>query len=174
METLRGLGSAVGAYVGDGLGESDVTTQVPTATDPDVVDADIEDDDEEEDQDDNNAAYPLLFFYDCESTGFSIYHDHLTEIAAKVVLSPVPLSTPTFSSLVKTSRRIPSAGTHNASIQYIEYFLFLKVTKLTGISTTMLRREEALSVVFPRFMKWLVSTTSEVNSATGIPHYPGE
>ncbi len=33
METLRGLGSAVGAYVGDGLGESDVTTQVPTATD---------------------------------------------------------------------------------------------------------------------------------------------
>ena len=55
--------------------------------------------------------HPLLIFYDCETTGLSIYNEHLTDIAAKVIASPVPLSNPTFSSLVKTSRRIPAPGT---------------------------------------------------------------
>ena len=63
-----------------------------------------------DEEDDIRDAQPLLIFYDCETTGFSIYNDHITDIGAKVVASPIPLSSPTFSSLVKTSKRIPAAG----------------------------------------------------------------
>ncbi len=28
---------------------------------------------------------PLIILYDCESTGLSIYRDHITEVAAKVI-----------------------------------------------------------------------------------------
>ena len=48
-------------------------------------------------------AEPLLFLYDCETTGLSIYNDHITDIASKVIACPVPLLTPSFSSLIKTS-----------------------------------------------------------------------
>ena len=43
-------------------------------------------------------SQPLLAFFDCETTGFSIYNDHITDLGVKVVASPVPLSEPTFSS----------------------------------------------------------------------------
>ena len=48
-------------------------------------------------------AEPLLFLYDCETTGLSIYNDHITDIASKVIACPVSLLAPSFSSLVKTS-----------------------------------------------------------------------
>lgn len=118
METLRGLGSAVGEYVGDGQAES--STQPTSADfdgdfdgDFDVVDAELGLDDhslDDYDEDSSDNAHPLLICFDCETTGFSIYDDHITDVAAKVIDSPVPLETPTFSSLVKTSRRIPVAG----------------------------------------------------------------
>ena len=54
----------------------------------------------------------LLFLYDCETTGLSVYSDHIIEIAAELINSPVASCTnTTFSSLVKTSRRIPTPGT---------------------------------------------------------------
>ena len=54
---------------------------------------------------------PLIFFYDCETTGFSIYTENITEIAAKVVGVPLSsLSQPTFSSLVRTTRNISKKG----------------------------------------------------------------
>ena len=110
---MRGMGCAIGEYVGDGQGELESTPQELTSADLDPVDVDPEVDDQslDEEEDSSEDAHPLLIFYDCETTGFSIYSDHITDIAAKVVASPVPLSTPTFSSLVKTSRRIPAAGT---------------------------------------------------------------
>ena len=113
METMRGMGCAVGEYVGDGQGESDSVTQPTTSADLDSVDADpgVDDQSQDEDQDSSDDAHPLLILYDCETTGFSIYDDHITDIAAEVIASPAPLHTPTFSSLVKTSRRIPAAGT---------------------------------------------------------------
>ena len=40
METLRGMGCAVGEYVGDGQGESESVTQPTTSADLDSVDAD--------------------------------------------------------------------------------------------------------------------------------------
>ncbi len=46
-------------------------------------------------------------FYDCETTGFSIYTYHIIDIAAKVIASPVPVNQPSFSSLVQTPRNIP-------------------------------------------------------------------
>ena len=113
METLREMGCAVGEYVGDGQGESESAVTTPQEADLDPVDVDPEVDDQslDEEKDSSDDAHPLLIFYDCETTGFSIYDDHITDMAAKVIASPVPLSSPTFSSLVKTSRRIPAAGT---------------------------------------------------------------
>ena len=64
----------------------------------------------EQGEESNENAKPLLILYDCETTGFSMY---IIEIAAEVFNPPVPFSdtTGTFSSLVKTSRRIPKKGT---------------------------------------------------------------
>ena len=53
---------------------------------------------------------PLLVLFDCETTGFSIYADHITDIGAKVLNPPVPVDHVTFSSLVRTGRNISSAG----------------------------------------------------------------
>ncbi len=61
----------------------------------------------------SSDAEPLLFLYDCETTGLSDYNDHITDIAAKVIASPVPLSDGSFSSLVKTSKTISATGMSN-------------------------------------------------------------
>ena len=58
----------------------------------------------------SDHALPLLFLYDCETTGLSIYNDHIIEIAAEVVDCPVMCSNGTFFSLIKTSRQIPAQG----------------------------------------------------------------
>ena len=115
MSTLRGLGSAVGEYVGDGQGETERSASSSSpSVDVDFVGAELGVDDQssldETEEDSSDDAHPLLFLFDCETTGLSIYTDHITDIAAKVISSPVPLTSPTFSSLVKTSKRIPSKG----------------------------------------------------------------
>lgn len=94
--------------MGDVHGDESVTqgANLDENIDPGVDDQFVDDDDEASSDD----AHPLLIFYDCETTGFSVYKEHITDIAAKVVACPVPLQTPTFSSLVKTSLRIPVAG----------------------------------------------------------------
>ena len=61
---------------------------------------------------------PLLFLYDCETTGLSIYNDHITDIASKVIACPVPLLTPSFSSLVKTSKYISAPGMPHYNYSY--------------------------------------------------------
>jgi len=53
--------------------------------------------------------FPLFILFDCETTGFSIYSDHITEIGAKVIASLIPIINPTFSSLVRTARNIPGS-----------------------------------------------------------------
>ena len=108
MDNLMRLGQAVGEYRGNGQGEADHDEQEDVLnTDPNVEGTDIQN---EEHSSDN--AYPLLFIYDCETTGFSIYNEHITEVAAKV--SGVPLSSvskPTYCSLINTSRNISKPGT---------------------------------------------------------------
>lgn len=52
--------------------------------------------------------------------------------------------------------------------------IYLKlVTKVTNITSTMLRSEKPLSVVFTSFIDWVTSTTSTVTEQTGTVHYPG-
>ena len=109
MATMRGLGCAVGDYVGDGKGDTE--NELP-AVDLDMVDADAFGVDQSLDEEEGSPvdAHPLLILFDCETTGLSIYNEHITDIAAKVINSPVDLSAPTFSSLVRTSRHIQAAG----------------------------------------------------------------
>ena len=92
MEQWRSVGHAVGEYVGNGQGDTESTE--PISDDP-VVDEGL---DEEEDEDSTDNANPLLFLYDCETTRPSIYDEHITEIAAKVIGVPASsISQPTFS-----------------------------------------------------------------------------
>ena len=77
----------------------------------DIPVAEVVDDDEQSSTlEDIENQQPLLVLFDCETTGFSIYNDHIIDIGAKVISSPVPVSQPTFSSLVRTPRNIPGPG----------------------------------------------------------------
>ena len=115
MATLRGVGCSVGEYAGDGQGEED---EPPMAVEHATEDADPEVDHQylEEDEDEDRSACmtddsrPLLVLFDCETTGLSIYSDHITDIGAKVLNPPVPVHVPTFSTLVRTGRTISSTG----------------------------------------------------------------
>ena len=99
-----GVGNIVGEYVGEVESESMKEVVVDMSTDS-GVDLSME-----LTEDSSDDAKPLLFFYDCETTGLSIYNDHIIEIAAQLVDCPVPYSNTTFSTLIKTSRRLPTAG----------------------------------------------------------------
>ena len=129
MESIRGMGNVVGDYVGDGQGDSEHATQAIVSADLNSVDADggvVEDQSLDDEEDISNNAEPLLFVYDCETTGLSVYDDHITDIAAMVVASPMPLSAPTFSSLVRHPNAFQQlvCMTHNT---YIHTNLFVCV-----------------------------------------------
>ena len=111
MQQLQCAGATVGEYVGNGQGETE-HTETKDGGDEDAEPV-VDDHHECEDTSvgSSDDANPLLIFYDCETTGFSIYCEHITEIAAKVVGVPLSsFSQPTFSSLVKTSRTISKKG----------------------------------------------------------------
>ena len=110
MAHLRDIGHAVGEYMGDGQGDREVEVDMEVPPDRDG-ESDADDGLNDEDEDSTGNAHPLLFLYDCEATGFSIYDDNITEIAAKVVGVPQSsVSKPSFSSLVHTPRNIPKKG----------------------------------------------------------------
>lgn len=113
MEALQTNGSVVSEYVGDGQGEEAEDVSQPVQHDVEYADPGVDDLLMEQGEESNENAKPLLFLYDCETTGFSMYHEHIIEIAAEVFNPPIPFSDTTgaFSSLVKTSRRIPKKGT---------------------------------------------------------------
>ena len=125
MEQLRGLGHATGEYVGGGKADMEQEeieehaacdkhrTELDVVRDEQQEDGEDEEDieDGEADREDTENAHPLLFFFDTETTGLSIYDDHIVEIGAKVV--GVPLSTVTqasYTSLIHTPKNIPSKG----------------------------------------------------------------
>ena len=116
MEQLCCAGATVGEYVGNGLGETE-RTDSDDKCDEDIEANEVDDHHDHESNVESGGssddAHPLLLFYDCETTGLSVYSEHITEIAAKVVGVPQSsFSQPTFSSLVKTSRNISKKGTH--------------------------------------------------------------
>jgi len=119
MAALRGAGCAVGEYVGNGQGEATDTGDTEQLTSVEALEelpGDLDEfpgDDEQPTEDEESCvanSKPLFILFDCESTGFSIYSEHITDIAAKVFLPPVTLGEPTFSCLVRTSRHIPAKG----------------------------------------------------------------
>ncbi len=113
MESIRGLGNITGDYVGDGQGDCVSLASERNEADisQDIMDKDTEEN--EHDEEVTNDSEPLFFLYDCETTGLSIYNDHITDIAAKVIASPVPLSNGSFSCLVKTSKHISATGMYD-------------------------------------------------------------
>ena len=98
MNSLAGLGEAVGEYSGHGQGEQEDPTQ--------VIEDGVSDDEDSMDIDSETIdANPVHIFFDIETTGLSIYNDHITEIGAKVVGEhSSQLSSPSFASLVHTPR----------------------------------------------------------------------
>lgn len=165
---LASLGNETGEYVGDGQGEA----AEEAAAVADIIEFDTDDSPAADEIGVSDEAEPLLIFYDCEATGFSIYQEHIIEIAAEVYQCPVPHRETTFSSLIKTARRIQSKGI----VLYIQLFNFWISLAFQAhkISATMIRCERPLSVVFPLFLRWIETLTVAVTDGTGIPHYPGQ
>ena len=62
-------------------------------------------------------ATPLLFFYDCESTGGNVHEDHIIEIAAEVIGPSKPfISVKSFSEFCDTPYSILGIGTLNTKL----------------------------------------------------------
>ena len=87
MARMQGLDIAVGVYVGDGQADGDSTEDDDEPVDP-VDELEYVCNAHEEEIDDNvDGPCPLLIFYNCKTTGLSIY-EHVTELAAKVIGIP--------------------------------------------------------------------------------------
>lgn len=184
MERLGSSGCVVGDYIGGGHGNSEDSTDdaASVATDMEVDAQPVldlagcqNDGDRVPVGDHNEDKTPVYIFYDCESTGLSIYNEHLTEVAAEAVFIDCPphLNQPTYSSLVRTTRRIPAAGGQHSQIVKLTWSLHLLVTQTTGITTALLRSERPLSAVLPEFLQWIHMVTKEVEDEKGCPHFPG-
>ena len=115
MATLRGVGCSVGEYAGDGQGEED-EPPMPVEYATEDANPEVEHQYLEEDEDEDGSACmtddsrTLLVLFDYETTGLSIYSDHITDIGAKVLNPPIPVHVPTFSTLVRTGQTISSTG----------------------------------------------------------------
>ena len=64
----------------------------------------------------SRPGHSLLFLFDLEATGLSVYTDCITEIAGKVFDPPVDVKQATFSSLVHTDHHIPKIGTTSSTL----------------------------------------------------------
>ena len=73
------------------------------------------------DRSESDGSRPLLILFNSETTGLSIYSDHITDVGAKVLTPPVHLSVPTFSYLVRTARTIST--TAKMKLEYFIYYL---------------------------------------------------
>ena len=108
MVQRRGVGIATGEYQGRGQGEA---VECDPRDEP--PDEPLDDDVVEEERTvemaapNTDSSKPLL---DIETTGFSIYQDDITDIAAKVADINFDVSQASIHSLVMTSRNILEKG----------------------------------------------------------------
>jgi len=116
MDTLQATGVSTSSYRGDSLlddadesGEENDDGFCDENGDDVVVDKD-DSSTADNDAPDTNCQ-SLIFMFDCETTGLSVYEDHITELAAEVLVpSGVSISTTKFSSLCYIARHIPKKG----------------------------------------------------------------
>jgi len=86
-------------------------------------------------------SLPLLFIFDCETTGLHIYKDHIVELAAQVAVPEgVLVGTDEFSSLCYTARHIPKQG----NILTMSTLLS-PVSDICGIYASTIHNEKPLS-----------------------------
>ena len=121
MQSLRAVGHNTGEYVGRGRGdhekqqendesateyEDTEDTAETTTCSSDMLDADVSTEEY------TTEKQPLLFFYDSEATGGSVYDDHIIEVAAKVIGVPpsINIRSHHYTSLCGTSLRIRKQG----------------------------------------------------------------
>ena len=94
MVTLRGDGCSIGEYICNGEREANETASAPATDGP--MDTDPVDECQYSEGEDNKEneicesddSHPLLVLFDVETTGLSIYVDHITDIGAKVLDPP--------------------------------------------------------------------------------------
>ena len=108
MVTMHALGISTSTYAGD--------TAIPECSDDDDAVEDQQQDGvtpfENITADSNTrTGKPLLFMYDCETTGGSFYQDHIMEIGSAVIAPDgVSFSNEEFSSLCHASCHIVHKG----------------------------------------------------------------
>ena len=119
MLTLQAVGVGTAFYDGDSAVQSEVQAEDDGGDEyhnDDAV-ASCSDDaimfleESESPSSDDNGSSPVLFLYDCEATGGSIYKDHIIEVAS-LVIEPddASVSVKSFSSLCRSSRHICKIG----------------------------------------------------------------
>ena len=107
---------------------------------------------------------PLLFFYDCETTGGSYHHDHIIEVAATVkVPDDLQITSTQFSSLCHSSRHIAWKGNKYTTCASKTPFLFYQYQKNVGSHHTyMLYNQPMFSMVLQKLLNWMSSCIGEV------------
>ena len=100
---------------------------------------------------------PLLFFFDCESTGGSMYSDHIIEVGAKVVAVPnsVNITQHQYGSLIHSSRNIAKV-----------------VQSKCGITAQMLVIEPPFLHVLEELLLWISSTVQQVEQCQQLKYFP--
>ena len=118
MTTLQAVGfstSAYGSHSATEDNDANDSNDINASDDTDLADHDappspLTDDATDLTPDNSN---PLLFFYDCETTGGSHHQDHIMEIASEVLLpDDVTITKSEFTSLCHTSRHIVRKGSN--------------------------------------------------------------
>ena len=104
---------------------------------------------------------PLLFLYDCETTGGSFHQDHIMEIGSTVIIPDgVSISNEEFCSLCHTSRHIVCKGLL-LYISKLSLLCVITVSEKCGITARDLYNQPTFSTVFKNFMKWIQECLQE-------------
>ena len=132
----------------------------PAEANTDVAGYDCDPSTDGNDSESQSNMLPLLFFYDCGSTGGSTYDDHIIEVGAKVIAAPDSADIPQleYSSLIHSSCTIVKA-----------------IPSKCGISTWMLVTEPPFHHVFEEFLQWIYGIIRIVDKAyelQDVKYYP--
>ena len=153
MITLQAVGCTTAEYVGFS-GTAEATSSTTIEERDEVVDEEDQPFGDENNTDEHEEAsadvdgpssdeLPLLFSFDCESSGGSMYSDHIIEVGAKVVAVPDSVSDTQrqYGSLIHSSRSIAKA-----------------VQSKCGITAQMLVTEPPFRHVLEELLAWISST----------------